>query len=192
MEKNCIYCNNPLDIKLHGLTKYCSNRCRNKDYYTKKKIENEKQNDFPSGEELSESNDNSFYQSNNFHSNGFSYSTSNGPETTIENKDEKVTFPEVYKIILDEKGKNFELLARINKLELQNEALLKENQELLNENEILEAEIESNENQEEKKNATIMGLPLSMVQSIIVQLIAPHADKIIAGLTGDKATEVKQ
>lgn len=57
MEKKCIYCNDPLDIKLHGLTKYCSAKCRNKDYYLKKKSDESKNTiELQSNEKLPETN----------------------------------------------------------------------------------------------------------------------------------------
>lgn len=40
-EKKCTYCNQELDLKKHGLTKYCSVQCRNKDYYKKNKLRND-------------------------------------------------------------------------------------------------------------------------------------------------------
>lgn len=62
MEKKCIYCNDSLDIKLHGLTKYCSAKCRNKDYYLKKKSDVKDTNELQSNEKPSETN---FRQMNN-------------------------------------------------------------------------------------------------------------------------------
>ena len=57
MEKKCIYCNDLLDIKLHGLTKYCSAKCRNKDYYLKKKSDESKNTiELQSNEKLPETN----------------------------------------------------------------------------------------------------------------------------------------
>jgi hypothetical protein len=35
IEKKCLFCNQDIDLKKHGLTKYCSTQCRNKDYYQK-------------------------------------------------------------------------------------------------------------------------------------------------------------
>ena len=37
-EKKCTYCLQEIDFKKHGLTKYCSVLCRNKDYYKKNKL----------------------------------------------------------------------------------------------------------------------------------------------------------
>lgn len=37
-EKKCTYCLQEIDFKKHGLTKYCSVQCRNKDYYKKNKL----------------------------------------------------------------------------------------------------------------------------------------------------------
>jgi len=36
MERKCIFCEAQIDIKKHGLTKFCSAHCRNKFYYQKK------------------------------------------------------------------------------------------------------------------------------------------------------------
>ncbi len=36
MERKCFFCETPIDIKKHGLTKFCSAQCRNKFYYQNK------------------------------------------------------------------------------------------------------------------------------------------------------------
>ena len=36
MERKCIFCETPIDVKKHGLTKFCSVQCRNKFYYQNK------------------------------------------------------------------------------------------------------------------------------------------------------------
>ena len=36
MERKCMFCETPIDIKKHGLTKFCSAHCRNKFYYQNK------------------------------------------------------------------------------------------------------------------------------------------------------------
>jgi predicted nucleic acid-binding Zn-ribbon protein len=36
MERKCIYCDTVIDLKKHGLTKFCSATCRNKFYYQNK------------------------------------------------------------------------------------------------------------------------------------------------------------
>lgn len=36
MERKCIFCDTSIDIKKHGLTKFCSVHCRNKFYYKNK------------------------------------------------------------------------------------------------------------------------------------------------------------
>jgi hypothetical protein len=36
MERNCIFCEMPIDKKKHGLVKFCSTQCRNKYYYKNK------------------------------------------------------------------------------------------------------------------------------------------------------------
>lgn len=193
MEKNCIYCNSLLDIKLHGLTKYCSTRCRNKDYYLKKKneLDHEKESEPAGPEELSEPLDSSCNQQNTFHSNRVGNTASNWQEVDAvrSNIQDKQAFPEVYKIILDEKGKNFELMSKINKLELQNEALVKENHELINENSLLEIEIENLDDSEEEGGGKIFGMPKSMIENIAVQILTPHAAKIISGLTEKKGPD---
>jgi len=187
MEKKCIYCENQLDLKLHGLTKYCSTRCRNKDYYLKKKndMENGKLQELQSGEELSKSNNNSLDQQPNISSHWIGNSTSQWSEETSpkESQKEKIFFPESYKAILEEKSKNFELQSKIHILELRNEALLIENHELEVEIGSLTAEIESFENDEKAGNASILGIPSSMFENVLVQVLAPHAGKIISGLT---------
>ncbi len=40
-EKKCTYCLEDIDYKKHGLSKYCSVKCRNKDYYKKNKLKTE-------------------------------------------------------------------------------------------------------------------------------------------------------
>ena len=40
MDKKCVYCDTQIDIKKHGLTKFCSAVCRNKYYYQNRKIKN--------------------------------------------------------------------------------------------------------------------------------------------------------
>ena len=37
MERKCIFCESIIDLKKHGLTKFCSASCRNKFYYQNKK-----------------------------------------------------------------------------------------------------------------------------------------------------------
>jgi len=36
MERNCLFCETPIDKKKHGLVKFCSTLCRNKYYYQNK------------------------------------------------------------------------------------------------------------------------------------------------------------
>lgn len=36
MERNCLFCETPIDKKKHGLVKFCSIQCRNKYYYKNK------------------------------------------------------------------------------------------------------------------------------------------------------------
>ena len=36
MERNCLFCEIPIDKKKHGLVKFCSTQCRNKYYYQNK------------------------------------------------------------------------------------------------------------------------------------------------------------
>ena len=36
MEKKCLFCESLIDLKKHGLTKFCSAQCRNKYYYQNK------------------------------------------------------------------------------------------------------------------------------------------------------------
>ena len=38
MERNCLYCEIPIDKKKHGLVKFCSTQCRNKYYYQNKQV----------------------------------------------------------------------------------------------------------------------------------------------------------
>ena len=38
MERKCIYCETLIDVKKHGLTKFCSAQCRNKFYYQSKNL----------------------------------------------------------------------------------------------------------------------------------------------------------
>jgi len=181
MEKRCIYCNDSLNIKLHGLTKYCSAKCRNKDYYIKKKGD-EPKNAFESqgNEELPEFSSNEpikqNYISGNINSNATTYPTI----TQTEIKKEDLYIPETYKAILDEKSKNFDLQSKINILEYRNENLSLQVNELTNEVSILENELDSIDNQED--NAKIFGMPKNMFENLLVQVLSPHAEKIIGGL----------
>lgn len=181
MEKRCIYCNDSLDIKLHGLTKYCSAKCRNKDYYIKKKGDepknafesqsNRELSEFSSSEPIEQN-----YISGNFNSNATNFPTI----TQTEIKKEDYYIPETYKAILEEKSKNFELQSKINMLEFRNEDLSLQVKELTNEVSILENELDSKDNQED--NAKIFGMPKNMFENLLVQVLSPHADKIIGGL----------
>ena len=85
MIRNCIYCKGNIDLKKHGLTKYCTSLCRNKDYYLKKqnnpKYENLSENQ--SRKELSNIDDNSFNEQNNIGNNIDSYSTSKTKEINL-------------------------------------------------------------------------------------------------------------
>ena len=77
MEKKCIYCNELLDIKLHGLTKYCSAKCRNKDYYLKKK-EDESKNSIQSqsSEELPQRSNSEPFEQNIISGDSYHYAAS--------------------------------------------------------------------------------------------------------------------
>jgi hypothetical protein len=181
MEKKCIYCNELLDIKLHGLTKYCSAKCRNKDYYSKKK-EDESKNSIQSqsSEELPERS-----TSESFEQDIISGYTTNHPTgvpayVQREIKKEELYIPETYKAILDEKSKNFELMSRINMLEFRNEELTKQVNALTSEVSVLENEMEDVEDKED--NAMIFGIPKPVFENLVVQLLTPHAEKIIGSM----------
>jgi len=181
MEKKCIYCNELLDIKLHGLTKYCSAKCRNKDYYLKKKgDESKKTNKSQSSEELQECSISEPFEQNNISGDLYNYSSSVPANVQRELKKEDLYIPETYKAILDEKSKNFELLSRINMLEFRNEELTKQVNALISEVSFLENEMEEVDDKED--NAMIFGIPKSMFENLVLQVLTPHAEKIIGGL----------
>lgn len=178
MEKKCIYCNEILDIKLHGLTKYCSAKCRNKDYYIKKKLDNSQINEYESGkEELPESFNNPPIEQVSFIGNVDSIRPSYQSTKQVQIAKEELYIPETYKAILDEKSKNYELLSRINMLEFRNEELIKQNNILESENSTLEMELDS----ESDKGGQILGMPKSLIENILIQVLTPHAEKIING-----------
>lgn len=180
MEKKCIYCNDLLDIKLHGLTKYCSAKCRNKDYYMKKKIDNSQINEYESGkEELPESFINSPIEQDSLIGNIDSVRTSYESPKQVQISKTELYIPETYKAILDEKSKNFELLSKINMLEFRNEELAKQNSILESELSTLEMELEHGD----EKGGQILGMPKSVIENILVQVLTPHAGKIIDGFT---------
>jgi hypothetical protein len=180
MEKKCIYCNDPLDMKLHGLTKYCSARCRNKDYYVKRKLDISQPIEYDTSEEkLPESFDNSPIEQNNIIGNFNSIRPSYEQQKQVQNTKEELYIPETYKVILDEKSKNFELLSKIHMLEFKNEELTKKNNILESENSALEIELEQNDD----KEGQIFGMPKGVIENILVQVLSPHAGKIIDGFT---------
>ncbi len=180
MEKKCIYCNDLLDIKLHGLTKYCSAKCRNKDYYMKKKTDNSQINEYETGkEELPESFNNSPIEQNSLIGDIDSIRPSYESPKQVQNSKAELYIPETYKAILDEKSKNFELLSKINMLEFRNEELLKQNSILESELSTLEMEFD----QDNEKSGQIFGMPKSVIENILVQVLTPHAGKIIDGFT---------
>jgi hypothetical protein len=180
MEKKCIYCNELLDIKLHGLTKYCSAKCRNKDYYIKKKSDSSQINEYESSkEELPESFNNPPIEQDSFIGNVDSIRPSYQSPKQVQIAKEELYIPETYKAILDEKSKNYELLSRINMLEFRNEELTKQNNLLESELSTLELELEQDDN----KGGQIFGMPKSVIENILVQVLTPHAGKIIDGFT---------
>ena len=181
MEKKCIYCNEMLDMKLHGLTKYCSAKCRNKDYYLKKK-EDESKNSIQSqsSEELPERSNSESFEQNIISGDVTNYTTGIPAYVQREIKKEDLYIPETYKAILDEKSKNFELMSRINMLEFRNEELTKQVNTLTSEVSVLENEIESVDDKED--NAMIFGMPKSTFENLVVQLLTPHAEKIIGSI----------
>ena len=181
MDKKCIYCNELLDIKLHGLTKYCSAKCRNKDYYLKKK-EDESKNTIQSqsSEELSERSTSESVEQNIISRDTTNHTTSVPAYVQREIKKEDLYIPETYKAILDEKSKNFELMSRINMLEFRNEELTKQVNALTSEVSVLENEMEDVEDKED--NAMIFGMPKPDFENLIVQLLTPHAEKFIGSI----------
>jgi hypothetical protein len=189
MIRNCIYCNIPIDLKKHGLTKYCSSLCRNKDYYIKKQtgIKNENKSENESREKLSDISDSSLNKQNDIENNSTCDSASKRQKNNINNNSifEEMMLPESYKAIIEEKGKNYELLAKINLLELKNEALQKNNQDLENEINHLQMEIDELENTDNNKGQ-IFGVPSSMFQSVLVEILTPHASNIISGFMKKK------
>lgn len=180
MEKKCIYCNDLLDIKLHGLTKYCSTKCRNKDYYLKKKSDNSEINEYESSkEELPESFNDTPVEQVSIIGNLDSIRPGYQSPKQVQISKEELYIPETYKVILDEKSKNFELLSKINMLEFRNEELAKQNSILESEVSTLELELE----QDIEKGGQIFGMPKSVIENILVQVLTPHAGKIIDGFT---------
>jgi hypothetical protein len=181
MEKKCIYCNELLDIKLHGLTKYCSAKCRNKDYYLKKKEDESKNSiESQSSEELSERSTSESVEQNIISRDTTNHTTGVPAYVQREIKKEELYIPETYKAILDEKSKNFELMSRINMLEFRNEELTKQVNDLTSEVSVLENEMEDVEDKED--NAMIFGMPKPVFENLIVQLLTPHAEKIIGSI----------
>jgi hypothetical protein len=170
MEKKCIYCNELLDIKLHGLTKYCSAKCRNKDYYLKKK-EDESKNSIQSqsSEELPERSNSEPFEQNIISGDSYHHAASIPANAKREVKKEDLYIPETYKVILDEKSKNFELMSRINMLEYRNEELTKQVNALISEVSVLENEMEEVEDKDD--NAMIFGMPKPMFEKIIGGLL---------------------
>jgi hypothetical protein len=45
MERNCLFCETPIDKKKHGLVKFCSTQCRNKYYYLNKPMKDIQDNE---------------------------------------------------------------------------------------------------------------------------------------------------
>jgi hypothetical protein len=180
MEKKCIYCNDLLDIKLHGLTKYCSTKCRNKDYYIKKKTDNNQISEYEAGEEeLPNSINSSSTEQNRFIGNIDSIRANYESQKQVQIKKEEFYIPETYKAILDEKSRNFELLSKLNMLEYRNEELIKRNNLLESEVITLESELD----QDSEKGKQIFGMPKEVIENIIIQVLTPHAGKIIDGFT---------
>jgi len=180
MEKKCVYCNEFLDIKLHGLTKYCSAKCRNKDYYIKKKTDNTQISDYePAEKELPNSINSSSIEQDRFIGNNDSIRANYESPKQVQIKKEEFYFPETYKAILDEKSRNFELLSKLNMLEYRNEELIKRNNLLESEVSTLESELD----QDSEKGKQIFGMPKEVIENIIIQVLTPHAGKIIDGFT---------
>lgn len=178
MEKKCIYCNDSLDMKLHGLTKYCSARCRNKDYYAKKKLDITQPIEYDtSEEELPNSINSSSIEQDRFIGNIDSLRANYEFPKQVQIKKEEYHIPETYKAILDEKSRNFELLSKLNMLEYRNEELIKKNNLLESEVITLESELD----QDSEKGKQIFGMPVEVIENIIVQILTPHAGKIIDG-----------
>ena len=180
MDKKCIYCNELLDMKLHGLTKYCSAKCRNKDYYLKKKEDESKNsNKSQSSEELPECSTSESFEQNIISGDSYHHAASIPANIQREVKKEDLYIPETYKAILDEKSKNFELMSKINMLEFRNEELIKQVNALISEVSVLENEIEEVDDKED--NAKIFGIPKPVFENLVIQLLTPHAEKIIGG-----------
>jgi len=187
MNRKCNFCNSVIDIKKHGLTKYCSSLCRNKDYYLKKQnlnLDDEKVSKNKSTEKLSNTVDDTLNEQNSIGNDIVSNKTSQWEEKNL--KSNEIMIPETYKAILDEKGKNYNLQSKINMLELRNEALIKSNQELESEINRLNNEIEELENEDEKETGQIFGMPNTVFQNVLVEILTPHATNIISGLMKKK------
>jgi chromosome segregation ATPase len=187
MNRKCNFCSSVIDIKKHGLTKYCSSLCRNKDYYLKKQnlnLDDEKVSKNKSTEKLSNTIDDTLNEQNSIGNDIVSNKTSQWEENNL--KSNEIMIPETYKAILDEKGKNYDLQSKINMLELRNEALIKSNQDLESEINRLNNEIEELENEDEKENGQIFGMPNTVFQNVLVEILTPHATNIISGLMKKK------
>ena len=65
-------------------------------------------------------------------------------------------------------------------LEFRNEELTKQVNALISEVSVLENEMEEVDDKED--NAMIFGIPKSIFESLVVQVLTPHAEKIIGGL----------
>ena len=66
-----------------------------------------------------------------------------------------------------------------NMLEYRNEELIKKNNHLESEVSILEAELD----QDGEKGQQIFGMPKEVIENIVIQILTPHAGKIIDGFT---------
>jgi predicted nucleic acid-binding Zn-ribbon protein len=147
-------------------------------------LDDEKVSKNKSTEKLSNTVDDTLNEQNSIGNDIVSNKTSQWEEKNL--KSNEIMIPETYKAILDEKGKNYNLQSKINMLELRNEALIKSNQELESEINRLNNEIEELENEDEKETGQIFGMPNTVFQNVLVEILTPHATNIISGLMKKK------
>jgi hypothetical protein len=81
MERKCLFCESLIDLKKHGLTKFCSAQCRNKHYYQNKGEKGIVGTTFPIDKTADLNNEKiNFEQAENYHHSGQSnFSIHPGP-----------------------------------------------------------------------------------------------------------------
>lgn len=150
MERNCHFCEIPIDKKKHGLVKFCSTQCRNKYYYQNKPI---KQNQDPEiiSESIGHSNQNT---SNEKQGNNVPEYSSQKQFIPENNNEWGRNSPDGSRRILDNDiirylEENYKTKAELVASELKLENALKEINELKIKNTQLETELEEDDEEEQ-------------------------------------------